>query len=536
MTPDNGAAAPSLLTGFGRGVGWTYVSLILTGGSTFFLAAWSVRRIGTAQYGLFALVTSIAALLTVFDFALGLTVQRAGARVEPRGGGASSERQENLDAVHASHGAYTLFGLVGVLVTGLICAGLAVLGTAGRPYLLQTVVLVGLATSVQLGTAALPAVVLACGRFSLRSAATVAGVAVRVTIALVTVAHVGVAGLALAQLVGVLVERLVLARLVLARIRWFRLRPSVPDRPTLRRVTAYALPLLLINVSGQLFAVSDLVAVGALVGASAVGVYQVSSMVPLYLAGVLSLGYNVIFPALAGSDDGADQEQTSAFLTRLISYAGGLGLGVLALRRGDVVDLLLGSRNDLAEDVLLVLSAVSLTNLLVHGQASLLIARGRQSLMAWAVAIELPANLVLTVTFVVRYGAVGAAVGTLVTAALMDFVILPLVSKTEFGRPSLAITIRNGVMPAASALAVALLASRVGESAGQPAVRLVVAASVAAVLGLGVGALLLGADGRRTVRGALAIDVRDEVEASGPPEGATLSGTLPATHSGSTSA
>jgi len=489
-------------------VGWTYLSLLLSGGSTFFLAAWSVRRIGTAQYGLFALVTALAALLAVFDYALGLTVQRAGARVDQRAAGDPAERRENLDAVRASHGAYALLGLAGMLLTAVVGATVAILGTAGRPFLLQTVALVGVATSVQLGSAALPAVVLACRRYSLRSGATVAGVAVRVSVALLTVDHVGVAGLALAQLLGVLVERAVLAQLVRRRIPWFALRPSVPDGAALRRVTAYALPLLLINVSGQLFAVSDLVAVGALVGASAVGVYQVSSLVPLYLAGVLIVGYNVVFPALAGSDDAASQEYATAFLTRVLSYVGAIGLGLIALRRGDVLDLLLGGPNDLAEDVLLALSAVSLANLLVHGQASLLIARGRQRLMAWAVVIELPVNVVLTVVLVIRYGAVGAAVGTLGTAVLMDFVILPLISRGEFGSSSLAITVRNGMVPAVLATGVALVAAGVGGLAGPPALRLVLATAVAAVVGTGAGLVLLGADGRRTVRGALAADGR----------------------------
>src|SRR5688572_22203276 len=121
-------APPSLLGGYGRGVFWTYLSLLLTGGSTFFLAAWAVRRIGTAQYGLFALVTSVAALLTIFDYALGLTVQRAGARVD------AGDRAEHEATVRAAHGAYALLGLAGVAVTLVVAAGAGLAGPGGRPY------------------------------------------------------------------------------------------------------------------------------------------------------------------------------------------------------------------------------------------------------------------------------------------------------------------------------------------------------------------------------------------------------------------
>ena len=437
--------ADALLGGYGRGVGWTYLGLALTGGSTFFLAAWSVRRVGTAQYGLFALVTSLAGLLAVFDYALGLTVQRAGARA---GDDSSSAAGEHRDAVHAAHGAYAVLGLAGLVVAALAAVAAGLLGPGETPYVVQTVALLGGAAALQLGTAALPAVAVACRRFALRTGATAAGVGVRVAVALVTVGRFGVAGLALAHLVGVVAERLVLADVVPRRIPWFRLRPSAPAGGALRGVLAYAGPLLLISMSGQLFAVSDLVAVGVLVGASAVGVYQVAALLPLYLAAVLVVGYNVAFPALAASDDPAGQERATAFLTRLFGYVGGTGLAVVALLRADVVVVLLGHRQELAEDVLLALCAMSLANLLVHGLASLLIARGRQLLMARAVAVELPVNILLTVALVVRFGAVGAAVATLITTMLMDFVILPVVSRGEFARGALTTTVRDGVGPA----------------------------------------------------------------------------------------
>jgi O-antigen/teichoic acid export membrane protein len=491
-------APPSLLGGYGRGVGWTYLSLLLTGGSTFFLAAWAVRRIGTAQYGLFALVTSVTALLTIFDYALGLTVQRAGARV------AAGDEAEHAETVRAAHGAYVLLGLGGAILTLVAAAGAGAAGPGGRPYLFQTVALLGLSASLQLATAALPAVALAARRFSLRSGAAVVGVSVKVAVAVGTIGRYGVAGLALGQLAGVVVERVVLVRLVRRRIPWFELRPSVPSRSALRAVSGYALPLLLISVSGQLFAVSDLVTVGALVGVSAVGVYQVSSLAPLYIAAALVVGYNVVFPSLAGSDDAGGQEEATMFLTRVFSYVGAAALGLVALLRADVVDLLLGRRDGLAEDVLLVLCVMSLANLLVHGLASLLIARGRHGLMARAVLVELPVNIVLTVALVLTVGAVGAAIGTLLTALLMDFVILPAITRGEFGRPALDVTVRNGVVPAVAGVAVAAVAAQVAGLAEPPAVRVVVGGVAAAVLGAGAGLALLSPGGRRSLRDAFA--------------------------------
>jgi O-antigen/teichoic acid export membrane protein len=511
MIPDERAAQrqahqpPPLLGGFARGVGWTYLSLVLTGGATFFLAAWSVRRVGTAEFGLFALVTSLTGLMAVVDYAMGLAVVRASALAEVGPDVAPADRDQHREAVHAAHGAYALLGLAGVGLTALIAGAMGLVGVGHhRPYLLATVLLLGVATSLDVGTAAVMAVAQGCRWFSLRSGATAAGVAVRVAVALATVGRLGVAGLAAGQLLGVAVERVVAAGMLRRRVRWFAISPSRPDPRALRRVTGFALPLLAINVSGQLFAVSDFVAVGLLVGSSAVGLYHVASMLPIYAVAVLAVGYNVVFPALAGSSDRSDQEAATAFLTRLFSYVSGAVFVLAALLRRDVVELLLGRRSALGETVLVVFCGICLANMFVHGPASLLIARGRQSLMARAVAIELPVNLVLTLWFVVAFGAAGAAVATLVTVLLMDFVIFPVVSRGQFQEPALRTAVRHGMAPAAVGGVVALVAAQAAVLAATGLSRLVVAAVVGSALAVSVGLVLLGAGGRRSLRAAFA--------------------------------
>ena len=496
---------PSLLGGYARGVAWTYLSVLLTGASTFFLAAWTVRRVGAAEFGQFAVVASVAGLLTMFDYALGLAVQRATARVESGAPDAEAQR----DTVHAAHGAYVVVAAALAALVALVAVVLRAAGPARMPRLWSTVALLGLATAMQLATAALPAVALGGRRFPARSSATLAGLAVRVAVAVLTVGRRGVPGLALAHLLGVAVDRLVLLARLRRQIPWFVAWPSPPDRAALRGVLGFALPLLVLNVSAQLLVVSDLVVVGALVGAAAVGVYQVGALAPLQLGGLLMIGYNVAFPALAGSDDHAGQESATAFLTRLFSFLGATGLVLAALLRADVVPVLLGRPSALAEDVVAVTCAVCMANLTLHGLVSLLIARGEHVVMARLVAIELPLNLVLTVGFVLALGAVGAALATLATVALLNFVAFPLASRGRFTRSALDTVARHGVLPALAGGAVALAAAQLaGAVAGAGGGRLVVGAALAAVSGGMTGLVLLGAEGRRTLRHALAPDGR----------------------------
>lgn len=502
----DGPVPAPLLGGYVRGVAWTYASVAAAGASTFFLAAWSVRRVGTAQFGVFALVASLTGLLMIFDYAIGLALQRAAARVEANVDRRESEAQRA--AVHAGHGAYAMLGAVAALLAVGVGGALGVAGSAGVPNLAAVVVLVGLATALQVGTAALPAVAAGCRRFSLRSGATLAGLCVRVAVALLTVGRFGVTGLAGAQLLGVVVDRLVLLSLLGRHVPWFRLRPTRPDAAALREVVGYAVPLLVLNVGAQLFAVSDLLAVGAFVGQSAVGVYQVAALLPVQASGFLMIGYNVAFPALSGSDDPHAQETATAFLTGLFSFVGGAGLGLVAILRADVVHVMLGRPSDMGESVVAVFCAVGVANLTVHGLASLLIARGHQVAMARVVAVELPVNAVLTVWFVLVYGAVGAAVATLVTVVLMDFVVFPLVGRHRFARPVLQVVLRHGLAPAGLGAAVAVAAAWAAALAPPGFPRLVLGAVAAAALGALVGLLVLGPRGRRTLADAVAADRR----------------------------
>lgn len=502
VAPDGG---PSLLGGYARGVAWTYLSVLLTGASTFFLAGWSVRRVGTAEFGQFAVVAGVAGLLTMFDYAMGLTVQRATARAESGSPEAPVERA----TVHAAHGAYAAVGVLVAAVAVAVAAALRVAGPARMPRLWSTVALLGLATALQLATAALPAVALGGRRFLARSAASLAGLAVRVAVAVLAVGRLGVPGLALAHLLGVAVDRAVLLVRIRRQVPWFVARPSVPERAALRGVAGFALPLLVLNASAQLLVVSDLVVIGSLVGAAAVGVYQVGALVPLQLGGLLMIGYNVAFPTLAGSDDRAGQESATAFLTGLFAFVGAAGLALAALLRADVVEVMLGRPSALAGDVVAITCAVCMANLALHGLVSLLIARGEQAVMARLVAVELPLNLVLTVSLVLAMGTVGAAVATLATVAVLNFVAFPIASRGRFARPALATVARHGLLPTLAGAAVALAAALLADvTAGAGVGRLAMGAVSAAVFGGATGLVLLGAGGRRTLRVALAPDRR----------------------------
>lgn len=494
-----------ILGGFGHGVLWSYVTLFSTGAATFFTAGWAVRRVGEAGFGVFALATSLTALLLVVDYTIGLSVMHAGARA--RSSRDVDERSTEAAVVHTAHGALTVTGLATAVATAGITAVLLVAGFRPVPFTAEAVALLGLATSLVLATSALPSLLVAYQRFSLRAAATVAGVVVRIAVVVLATGPFGLAALGLAQLLGVVTERAVMVVLVRRAVPWFSPAPQLPERASLRQVTTFAGPLFLINISGYMFTLSDLAVIGALVGASAVGMYHVGSLLPVYVVAVLVTGYNVVLPALIASDDHTGQEAATAFLTRVFSYLGGAAFGLAAVLRGDIVELLLGHRSSLAENTLLAFCGIGTANVLVHGCAWLLIARGHHRILARAVAVELPLNLVLTIALVWGLGAVGAAVATMATAAFMDFCVLPAVTRGRFRRSVLDVVLGNGLVPAALGVLVAASVGTASRLIQAPSHRVVAAALMVALAGTALGLVLLEDSGRRTLRQALSRSV-----------------------------
>lgn len=501
----NGASprrASALLGGFARGVGWTYVSLLATGLSQLVIIAWSVRRIGTGQYGLYAVAMAVADLLVVLDYGLGLSVTHGTARADALAD--PEAREDGRRLVHGAHCTYVVLAALTLALTPLVVLLVGRLGVGRAPYAGTAVAVLGLSVAVTLATAVLPAVAVGLQRFSARSGANVAAAGVRVAVALAGVGRFGLAALAVAHLAGVLTERAVLARRLRREAAWLRLRPSRPSRASLRKVTAFAAPLIVLNVSGQLFAVSDIFVVGVFVGSSAVALYQVGTLFPLQLRNILMMGYNVSYPALAGTDDERSQEEVTAFLGKVFSFVGGAGFGVAVLLREDIVELILGRSSGLAEGVFVVFCAVGLADLIVHGFSSLLVVRGWQALMAKAVSVELPLNLVLTVALVWAVGAVGAAVATFAVVLVMDFVVFPWVARGKFSEPVPRIVARSGLAPATLGAGTAMAAALVSLPVGSVVARLAVAVTVAGAASSAVGLLLLRGHGRRMLRAALA--------------------------------
>jgi O-antigen/teichoic acid export membrane protein len=187
----------------------------------------------------------------------------------------------------------------------------------------------------------------------------------------------------------------------------------------------------------------------------------------------------------------------------------------LALFSGDVIHLWLGGNApSTTSKILVVLMVAQIPALTAAPAEQVLIGIGRVRAIGLLALVEGLANLGVSVALVQRYGAIGAAIGTLSTTALLAPIKLPLAARGldyPFGR-----LLRASVVPAVAASMPAIgamVAVRLLLPAG--ALRLCVGVSIGIAAALGGGIV---AAGPARVRERLRLLLRSRPDEAGPAE------------------
>ncbi len=497
------------VTGLGRNAIWRYAALGASSIEGLVVAGVALRRLGADGYGAFALAATTIGLLGTIDFGLSFSVIRSIARDHPRFG--EEDRAQARKDVSAAHATYAGCGLATLVATGLIVWLLPFLTTSDRISESQdrlTILLVGISIAIFLATAVFDGIPAGRSRFGVTAISAATGAAANIAFVVLAIDHLHLVALGAGQLLGTVVQRFVGGAWISRRESWFRLFPARARRADLRKIAIFTLPLLVLSVGGQLIATTDLVVIGAISTATAVALYRVGSLAPNQLVTVIYTGFDATFPSLSANSSRETQEVDIAFLTRFACYASGVAFGAIVMLRSDVVALIVGRSNHLATTVLIIFAVVWVANVPVHGLALLLIARARQKTFIPLVATEAVANIGLTIVFVYTFGAVGAAVATLVTIVISNDLVFPLLVRKEFGLSPMRVLWGNGVPAVVVGATVSIVAVLPFYVLRPGIVRLSLGVVVAALLGLVLGFFLLGGSGRGEAPPHVAADGR----------------------------
>jgi len=475
-----------------RNVVSAYVSRGLVAVSVLVLTPYLFRELGQAGFGTWSIVFTFATVFTLFEFGFSRGASKLVAQLL-----AGNRRTELHRLIGVAVGVMGLLGLV----SAAVCVLIAVFGTGLAPADLQgdfrqSLFVLAAGRLVYSPLASFYAALQGYQRYDLWNTAGSVGTVVFTGLAIATVAAgwgiVGVTAALVASYLAMGVSATVFLRRVDPDLP---LRPQLGDSETRRRLTHFGSYVLLADSMTFVGQRMDTLVIAAVRNAAAAAPY--AAMLKLQ-SGVQSLTLPLVFQLMPMASDlwargrSAEVARRLALAVRVALQATIPVAAALVLFAADVVDLWLGSdAPPVTEHILVVLMVAQVVLLTVAPAEQVLVGIGQVRAIALFTLVGGLSNLALSIALVWRYGAIGAAVGTLATsAALAPFVLLFAARALE--EPTLRL-LKVSVLPAlVSSLPAlgAMVALRLFLPPGTE--RLAVGAALGIGLAAAVGALQLG--------------------------------------------
>lgn len=437
-----------------------FAAQLATGTFTAVLTLYLLRALGPNEYGVFALAVSVGAMAGLLaDFGVEHSVARF----------LAERRGDEAVVAELLRSALRLKVATTALVTGALFAAAGPIAAAfDEPELtwpLRVVALAVFGESVfMLYVTAF--IGLARVAVNLRLIVIESSVETGASIALVALGA-GAAGAAFGRAAGYLVGAIVAVALVARLYGRAAVRPFGPDGGQTRAIARYAAPLLVTTSIYTVFSRVDILIIGALLGATAVGVFSAPLLLSVPLRYVGQAVANSVAPRQAGG--GSEPGSVEAFRTSLrwlVVYQAAI-LAPLIVWADPIVELLFGGEYDESANVLRALAIY----IFLAGPSPLISTTvnylGQAARRIPIVLLALALNVAVDLALIPRIGVVGAAIGSSVAYALYVPAHLRI-CRRELGVPlrPLAVTLARALV-AAAAMGLVLLA--VGTESLSPA-------------------------------------------------------------------
>ncbi len=435
---------------------WTgYVAQLAV---AFFLCPIFVHRLGDDRYGIWSLVESILAYLTLLDMGVAASLVRYTSRFEATGD------RENLNRVFST--SLLIFAAAGLLaflvVFGLAAAGIGLLHVPPplRAETTWTLVLLGVNLAIGLPLGVFPSMLDGLGRYPTRTAIRTAGLLARVPLSLAVLGgDGGMLRLAWVVTITTVLEHVALAVALHLYLPHLRFRVRLIDRAGLRTIWGYSVHAFVAMLAGRISFQTDALVIGSFLAPQYITFFVIAARLTENAKNCLRAVTAVLTPAVstweARRDDGAIRrvllDGTRWVLWVILPIQAGLivlGRPFLALWMGpEYVGLSFPTLVILAVPLGLTMSQ-SISGRILYGI-------GRLRWFARAVLAEAVANLLLSVALARPLGIEGVALGTAVPNAIANVAIALYICRTLDVRPGVYLR-RSFLAPALAAAGLAM--------------------------------------------------------------------------------
>jgi O-antigen/teichoic acid export membrane protein len=406
-----------------------YVLLFVNIAIGIFLMPFTMKHLGASQYGLWMLAASMTAYLQLLDLGYGNGLVRQLTQADARGDEDAMNAALSTFLVVYSGIAVVAMSVV-VLLSTFIVPRFPNLSSTEIGVARAVLTILGVRVAIAFPMSVFGAVTTARQRFALTGS-------IAIVMALIQGAATYLllrAGYGLIALVSTTTALALgsYAAYVMAAFSSFpamRLSISRFRLAEVRGVTTFSVYLFLISLSIQFGYNIDNLIIAAFAGTSAVAVYAVAFRLADYQRQLCNQFNGLLFPIVVRFSATEETDALRATLVDGTRIALGLIAGVtlcLVVFADRLVALWMGSGFASSLPSLYLLAAAGIVLVAAGPLGNLLLARGRERVVAFSCLGEAILNASLSVWLVGRYGIVGAAAGTAISVTISNgFVQMP---------------------------------------------------------------------------------------------------------------
>jgi O-antigen/teichoic acid export membrane protein len=393
-----------------------------------FLMPYTVRHLGTTEYGLWMLVASMTAYFQLLDLGYGNGLVRYVAAADAQGDTALVNRLlSTFVIVYAGIGLVAAAGIAAIVWALPRFPRLQPSQISEARFVLA---IIGIRVAAGFPMTVFGAATSARQRFALNNmvATVIALLNGAVTFGLLAAGYrvrAVVAGSTAVALCGYLAYAWT-ARQAFPEMR---LRFSAFSKSLVRQVSAFSVYILVLDIAIQIGVNLDNVVIGAVLGTSAVAVFAVTLRLADYQRQICNQFSGLMFPIIvrysAAGREGLEQLRSMLIDGTRIALT--LVFGVTVCLMGFAGPLISRWMGPGFEGSVAPLQVLAVTGIVLVGQGPLgniLLGTGRHRLVAFTSLGEAVANLILSVLLVKRFGILGVAIGTAVPVILANLFIL----------------------------------------------------------------------------------------------------------------
>jgi len=412
----------------GQSTVWNWTALAATIGITFVLSPFVVRHLGHVGYGVWTLVNSLIAYMSLLDLGLRGAVTRFVSRYHSVGEHAEASRI--VSAALWIRFLMVLLVLAGIPLLMKFAARALQIPQEMQVAAQWAIAVTSISFAVTLTCGVFGGILAALSRFDLLGSINIGQVVVRAlgVVWLLSAGH-GIVALALWEMVVVFASNGVLVAITLRTYRQLSIVIKRPDKDILRQLWGFSGYIVLIHSCTQVIYYTDNLVVSALLGVEMVAFFAIAGSVLVYARQAVSAIGVTLLPIASSLDASGRRDQLRDLLvlgTRAANFvAMPISIALFFLGR-TFVGLWVGP--EYAEPSGRVMEILLISQVFVVGSNAtynMIYALNKVRWLSFVVAVEATVNLALSIVLAPKFGLAGVAWGTVIPSLVVHVVVLP---------------------------------------------------------------------------------------------------------------